>query len=177
MVKATAAHTLLAFLILLTGCQGSVSGLYRDGFPGTASWSILPFINYSQAEGVGAQVERMLFVLLPSVGVDNPVLYPDSVASGSTEKLAKPGSLKRAKNWADVQGVGFAIGGEIQDWFIDRDGRPQVALTLYVTDARTGQGLWSVSGASEGMAGENIHKVCQNLIVDLLESMPVNRRQ
>ena len=75
------------------------------------------------------------------------------------------------------RGRDFAVGGEIQDWFIDEGGHPQVSLSLHVNDARSGKTLWSVSGSSEGLAGESIHDVCRALITDLLQSLPVNRRQ
>ena len=177
MIKAIRNFYFLLILSLLTGCQGGLSSLYSGGFPGTASWSVLPMVNFTGAAGVSQQVERMLVVLLPSVGVDNPVLYPDMQSATASEKLAEVDRLIKSKSWAGSHGAGFAIGGQIQDWFIDNEGRAQVALNLYVTDARTGETLWSVNGASEGMAGESIHQVCRALMTDLLQSLPVNRRQ
>ncbi len=177
MIKAIRNFYVVLIISLIAGCQGGLSSLYSGGFPGTASWSILPIVNFSQAEGVSPQIERTLVVLLPSIGIDNPVLYPDMPVSTSSDRLAEAERLGNSKDWASTQGAGFAIGGQVQDWFIDSDGRAQVALSLYVTDARTGETLWSVSGASEGMAGESIHQVSRALITDLLQSLPVMRRQ
>ena len=97
----------LLCLTLLAGCQSSVSSLYSDGFPGTASWSILPFVNFSQAEGVSPQVERMVAVLLPSAGVDNPKLYQGSAPVSMYNRTAEAERLQDGRSWADTQGAGF----------------------------------------------------------------------
>lgn len=154
MLKPIARPAVLVLLILMAGCQG-VSGLYREGFPGTAHWQVLPFINYSQAGNISAQLERMLVVLLPAAGIDRPVRYMDTAATGN----------------------GLAIGGAIQEWLIDRDGQPRVALELYISDARTGDRLWHISGARVGLPGESLYTLAQNLISELLGAIPVNRRQ
>lgn len=164
---------------LLSGCQSNLSNLYTQGFPSTALWSILPFVNLSPATGVGPNVERMVAVLLPSIGITHPELYiaqgshPIDIMGKPAEAAMRSGVSTKAKGWS--QSVGFAIGGEINDWFIDADGHAHVFLNIYVNDAGSGTRLWSANGSIEGMAGENIYDVSRDLIAELLKDLPINK--
>ena len=166
------------FGCFLTACQSNLSGLYSEGLPNTASWKILPFINLTQSEGVGPRVERMLAVMLPSMGVMAPELYRDQ-GTHPIEIIGKPAdsyshSLKPIDD-VQTQPLGFALGGEIEDWFIDEYGCPHVSLSLYVNDVSSGIRLWNDSGFKKGEAGESIYDVSRDLLAGLLTSMPVNR--
>lgn len=170
-------HKLVLFLfILIAGCESRVSGLYSEGFPGTALWTVLPFVNFSQAEGVSIQVERMLVVQLASVGVEHPFMH-QGISVDTPSRVEIAGRDLDDRGWANGRSAGFAVGGEIGDWFIDRDGYAQVSLSIYVTDASSGKTLWSMSSSKEGVAGEGIYEVCRALLVDILQYMPVNRSQ
>ncbi|WP_330924559.1 hypothetical protein [Candidatus Sororendozoicomonas aggregata] len=169
-------HLLLIAGLLLSGCQFGLSGLYKDGFPGTATWTVLPVLNFSQKEGVNVDVERMITVLLPSVGVENPQLF-HGASTQTHSRVADAARLRSGEDWAHVQGAGLAIGGEVQQWQVNSSGHGEVALSLHVNDGLSGKTLWSISGSSTGLPGENNHEIARRLILDLLQSLPVQKRQ
>ena len=162
-------------LILLAGCQSlQTSDLYKEGIPGTARWAVLPFVNHTEAEGdVTSQLERVMMVLLPSAGVLNPRLYPESQVTSASLPLTEAHRLQNGKQWAAQNDVSFAISGKLLDWRYDEEGRGHVAVDLMITDPRTGQQLWSASGAGEGLPGEELYDVSRNLFTDLLATIPI----
>ena len=166
-------------LILLSGCQGlHTSSLYKEGIPGTARWAVLPFVNHTDSEGdVTTQLERVMMVLLPSAGVLYPRLYPESQVTTASQPLAEAHRLKNGKQWAAQNDVSFAISGKVLNWRYDEEGRGHVAVDLRVTDARTDQQLWSASGSSEGLEGEELYDVSRRLFTDLLATLPINRQK
>lgn len=176
-------------MILLTGCQsvgmgsfggvgGSAAsaGLYREGLPGTANWAVLPFVNFAEGDDVTTQLERMLMVLLPSQGVIDPRLYPESEITTASNSLAGAHRLQNGRQWAMQNDISFAFSGEVNEWMYDKAGRPRVALNLIVTDIRNGEVIWSISGASEGLQGDDLFDVGRGLLTELLQSLPINRR-
>ncbi len=168
---------IILLLGILAGCQGSVSSLYREGLPSTANWAVLPFIDYTEAQGVSVQVERIMMVQLPAAGVLEPRLYPESVVTNASDTLAEAHRLQNGKQWATQHGIGFGLAGEILEWRYDDEGRAIVAVNLEVIDVRTDEQLWSVSGSSEGLPGQDLYDVCRTLFQDLLTSLPVNRQR
>ncbi|MET4692356.1 hypothetical protein [Endozoicomonas lisbonensis] len=167
----------LLVLFLLAGCQSSgIPNLYREGLPGTASWAVLPFANYTESENVATQVERILMVMLPSNGIDEPQLYPEFMVTSANNTLADAHRIQNGRQWAAQSGISFAFSGAVNEWMFDDEGRPRVALSLNVTDVRSDETLWSISGASEGLPGDDLYAVSRGLINDLLRSLPINRR-
>ena len=171
--------TFSLIFILLTGCQSfRSSDLYEEGIPGTARWAVLPFVNHTGAEGgVTTQLERVMMVLLPSAGVLYPRLYPESQVTTASQSLAEAHRLQNGKQWAAQNDISFAISGKVVDWHYDAQGRAHVSVDLMVTDARTDEQLWSASGSSEGLVGEEIYDVSRKLFTDLLATLPVNRQK
>ena len=163
--------------VLLTACKTSGTPyLYEEGLPGTASWAVLPFVNHTEAKGeMTIQLERILMVNLPSAGVVEPQLYPESVVTTASDNLADAHRLQNGKQWAYQTGMSFAITGEIYDWGLSGDGRALVSVNLEVVDARTNEQLWAVSGSGEGLPGEDNYDVSRKLLSDLLSSLPINR--
>ncbi len=182
-------------ILLLSGCQqfgidsignigknsqGSLSGkaasagLYREGLPGTAGWGVLPFINRSEATGVTIQVERILMVQLPSKGVTQARLYPESEVTTASQRLADAHRLQNGKQWARLNEISFSITGEIDQWFYNDAGKPVVTLSITVTDIRNGEVIWSTRGTGEGKQGDDLFDACRTLLSDLLDSLPVN---
>ena len=172
-------HNVFALLVLflLAGCQSSgVPNLYREGLPGTANWAVLPFANYTESENVSTQVERILMVMLPSNGIEEPQLYPEFMVTSASNTLADAHKIQNGRQWAAQNGISFAFSGTVNEWAFDDQGRPYVALSLTVIDVRSDEMLWSISGASEGLPGDDLYSVSRGLINDLLRSLPVNRR-
>lgn len=172
-------HNVFALLVLffVVGCSTSgVPNLYREGLPGTASWAVLPFVNYTELDNVSIQVERILMVMLPSNGVEEPQLYPEFMVTSANNTLADAHKVQSGRQWASQNGISFAFSGTVNEWAFDDQGRPYVALSLTVTDIRNNETLWSISGASEGLPGDDLYAVGRGLINDLLRSLPVNRR-
>jgi len=159
-------------LILLTGCQSNVHNLYSEGFPGTASWYITPFANFSTDKHAGPLVERVLVSQLRSAGVENPIMYRN--ADFST--LSKVEADNR-HDFRQYKGTGFTVGGKIHSWTTDEQGHPLIFLSLYVRDSRSGKKLWSIRGFRKGEANEPDYKLCEDLIAELLSSLRVNRKQ
>ncbi|KEQ16646.1 hypothetical protein [Endozoicomonas numazuensis] len=179
----------LTLLLVLTGCQytgfndagglggtAASSGLYREGLPGTANWAVLPFVNYSEATSVTTQVERILMVQLPSRGIENVRLYPESEVTTASKSLEGAHRYKNGKQWAMQNDISFAVAGEIFEWYYDDSGRPQVSMGMAVIDIRNGEVIWSVNGSSEGLQGDDLFDISRGLMSDLLQSLPINRR-
>ncbi|WP_252177684.1 hypothetical protein [Endozoicomonas sp. 4G] len=175
--------------LALTGCQYSgfndsgglggtaaSSGLYLEGLPGTANWAVLPFVNHSKASNVTTQVERILMVNLPSQGIEEARLYPESEVTTASKSLASAHRYQNGKQWALQNDISFAIAGEIFEWYYDDTGRPKVAMGLTVIDIRSGEVIWDTNGASEGQQGDDVYDISRSLISDLLQSLPINRR-
>ena len=172
-------HNVFALLVLifLAGCQSSgMPNLYREGLPGTANWAVLPFVNYTESENIATQVERILMVMLPSSGIEAPQLYPEFIVTSASDTLADVHRVQNGRQWAAQNDIGFAFSGEVNEWMYDDEGRPRVALNLIVTDVRSGEMLWNISGASEGKQGDDLYSLSRGLIADLLRSLPINRR-
>ena len=172
-------HNVFALLVLLflAGCQSTgAPNLYREGLPGTANWAVLPFVNHSGSGNATTQVERMLMVMLPSSGVETPQLYPEFMVTSASNTLADAHRVQNGRQWAAQNDISFAFSGEVNEWMFDDEGRPKVALSLMVTDVRSGDVIWNISGASEGIQGDDLYSVSRGLIADLLRSLPVNRR-
>jgi hypothetical protein len=184
---------ILAFMALLTltGCQytglslndysslggtAAASGLYREGLPGTADWAVLPFVNYSKATSITTQVERILMVQLPARGIEDARLYPESEVTTASKTLEGAHRFQNGKQWAMQNDISFAIAGEINEWFYDDSGRPQVSLSLSVIDIRNSEIIWSVNGSSEGLQGDDLFDTSRELMSDLLQSLSINRR-
>lgn len=175
-------HNLLGLLVLflLAGCQTFNNmrspNLYEEGVPGTANWAVLPFVNYTESDSITIQVERMLMVMLPSSGIDEPQLYPEFMVTTANNTLTDAHKVRNGRQWAAQNNISFAFSGEVNEWMFDDEGKPRVALSLMVTDVRSGKMLWSISGVSEGRQGDDLFVVSRGLISDLLQSLPVNRR-
>ena len=163
--------------LLVTACQtNGTPDLYREGLPGTASWAVLPFVNHTEAKGdMTIQLERIMMVKLPSIGVVEPSLYPESVVTTASDNLADAHRLQNAKQWAYQTGISFAIIGEVNSWGLSEDGNAIVSVNLEVIDTRTSEELWAVTGAGEGISGEDRYDVSRKLFSNLLSSLPINR--
>ncbi|WP_422139428.1 hypothetical protein [Endozoicomonas sp. ALC020] len=180
---------ILTAVLALTGCQytgfnnsgglggtAASSGLYREGLPGTANWAVLPFINHSEASSITTQVERILMVNLPSRGIEEARLYPESEVTTASKSLEAAHRYQNGKQWAMQNDISFAIAGEIFEWYYDDSGRPNVSMGLTVIDIRSGEVIWDINGASEGLQGDDLFDISRGLISDLLQSLPINRR-
>ncbi len=171
--------TVVITAVLLSACQSqsrTVSSLYQEGFPGTARWAVLPFVNHTQAtDEMTIQLERILMVQLPSAGVEEPSLYPESEVTSASENLAGAHRLQKGRMWAFESGISFAITGAVNNWGRDKEGRARVAVDLEVVDIRTSQQLWTINGSGEGLPGEDSYSVSRKLFSDLLSSLPINQ--
>lgn len=180
---------MLTAMLVLTGCQSgglnisgglggtaATSGLYREGLPGTADWAVLPFVNHSKATSITTQVERILMVNLPSRGIEEARLYPESEVTTASKSLQAAHRYQNGMQWAKQNDISFALAGEIFEWYYDDSGRPHVSMGLTVIDIRSGEVIWDVNGASEGLQGDDLFDISRGLISDLLQSLPINRR-
>ena len=170
--------TFMLACLFLAGCQSisGPSGLYNEGIPGTARWAVLPFVNHTDARAdIAVQVERIMMVQLPSAGVVEPRLYPESQVTTASDSLADAHRLQNGKQWAAQTDMSFAMTGEITEWNIDEEGRAFVSMNLEVSDVRTNKQLWSVSGRGEGRPGDDFYAVSRQLVTNLLTSLPINR--
>ncbi|WP_067515765.1 hypothetical protein [Endozoicomonas ascidiicola] len=168
---------LIAFLsVFITGCQTSstaLSGLYKEGLPGTAQWSVLPFVSHTNVpEGANIQLERMLVVQLPSYGIKNPEIYtpPES------DTLA-PLDYASASQWNRENNISFSINGEILEWETDPEGHFSIMMNLRVVDVATGITVWDMNGFGKGRKGEDYYDVSRKLLVDLVKGIPVEKQR
>lgn len=179
-----AAICLLGLLsVTLTGCQNFSSDLfpdlYQEEFPESTGWAVLPFISQI---GVPAedlvQLERILLVQLPSVGIKEPKIFraPD-FSSAPPDYLADIIDVERGRVWAITEQIDYSISGEIFEWQYDEQNRFSTILSLKVMDVSTNKVVWSIDGMGEGRTGESAYDVCRKLLVDLLSAMPVHSAQ
>ena len=154
--------------------KAASAGLYKEGLPGTAAWAVLPFVNRSEATGITIQAERIVMVQLPSKGVSQARLYPESEVTTASPKLAEAHRLQNGKQWARLNDLSFAITGEIDQWFYNDAGKPVVTMSITVSDVRNNEIIWSTRGTGEGRQGDDLFDACRTLVSDLLNALPVN---
>ena len=168
---------LLLVSCLFSGCKSArvSDSLYKEGLPGTAPWAVLPFISFSGIKaGVSIQLERILMVHLPAIGIVEPHLYPEEEVTPHGDSTPQATRLKKAEEWAHISGLSFAVAGEVTEWAIAEDGVPSVSISLVVSDVRTSEILWSNSGTVQGEAWDDPYDTSRTLFIDLLQTLPIN---
>ena len=119
----------------------------------------------------GERSEQILLSVLSEEGIQ-PRVYPH-VEDQDLLVLDDRKRYEQALQWAQGQSFDYLVSGSVEEWQYKNglDGEPAVGLSLRVLDARTGQVLWSNSGARAGWSRESLagsaQKVLNTLIGDL----------
>lgn len=161
----------------LTGCQTRNSifpNLDQEGLHSGANWAVLPFISHTNIpEDASTQLERIIMVQLPSIGINKPTIYRAPETNTTLDYLSDIYEVERARLWAINNHISHSISGEILEWKYDEQNRFSTMLSLKVTDIASGEVVWDINGLGEGRPGESAYEVSRKLIVDLLAAMPV----
>ncbi|MTI15311.1 hypothetical protein [Sansalvadorimonas verongulae] len=156
-------------LAVLAGCSSTP---YKDGYPFSANWAVLP-VQSLQSEEAGIQIERMLTVLLASKGIKKVELPPETETRGDNSLLDSAHRLKNALQWAAQHGVELGMAGTVNEYTKSTDGRFAMDLTLNLMDIKTGDVMWTTSGRGEGRPGDDPIAVGRKLVSTLLSGLPL----
>jgi hypothetical protein len=162
--------TLAATLLAVSACS-TFSGNNGPSFPASASWGLLPMVNYSQTPQAGERSEQILLSVLSEEGIQ-PRVYPH-VEDQDLLVLDDRKRYEQALQWAQGQSFDYLVSGSVEEWQYKNglDGEPAVGISLRVLEPATGQVLWSNSGARAGWSRESLagsaQKVLNTLIGDL----------
>ena len=162
--------TLIAAVVTVSACS-TFSGSSSPEFRADAQWGLLPMVNYSQTPQAGERAEQILLSVLSEEGIQ-PRVYP-LPAEQDLMMLDDRKRFDDALSWAGTQSFDYLISGSVEEWQYKNglDGEPAVGISLRVLDPKTGQVLWSNSGARAGWSRESLagsaQKVLNTLIGDL----------
>lgn len=159
--------TVVLSALVMAACS-TFSGGQSPSFAANAQWGLLPLVNYSQTPQAGERVEQILLSVLSEEGV-RPRVYPQA---GDTDLLMLDDRkrLADAMQWAASQRFDYLVAGSVEEWQYKNglDGEPAVGISLRVIDAKTGQVLWSNSGARAGWSRESLAGSAQKVLATLI---------
>lgn len=166
---------LLALSLGMAGCSTVTESGHASAFPSDANWALLPFVNNAQVPQAGQRAEAIAATLLRGHGVTRLAHYPAAANADGLPYLDDAKRLADALAWAKARDYRYGLSGTITEWAYKTglDGEPAVGVTLKVIDMRTGQVLWSASGARSGWGFSTLSGTAQNLIGDLMSDLPL----
>ncbi|WP_163836136.1 hypothetical protein [Spartinivicinus ruber] len=176
------ASLLLSGILTMTGCSTlSLTNLFgSDKLAADANWVLVPVANFSPSSDADEQVERMVTVLTPAIGLKNLNRPPDPEIASETGLLDDASRIQAAKEWANQQDFQYSLTGKVLSWTdadADINQPAMISLTLEVYDLKSNELLWTISGSSEGMRGQSVYEITRPLISSLLVSLPLNTNE
>jgi TolB-like protein len=135
-----------------------------------ARWVILPLANHTETPQAGLRAEVILESLLRQRGLqslERPPTLPVNDLMGEAPE-GKP--RQDAQRWAAEQGIRYAITGAVDEWRykVGVDGEPAVGVVLQLIDLKSGNVVWTATGAKSGWSREALSAVGQKLMRDML---------
>ncbi|WP_294946342.1 hypothetical protein [Sulfurivirga sp.] len=163
-------------VFVLTGCSVVKTTPERTALETSARWTLLPFENLAQAPQGAERIERIVSVLLRSSGVQLAD-YPREARKDPLLLVDDRARYQKALAWAKKQGFRYGVTGSLNEWRYKAglDGEPAVGVTLRVVDLRSGQVVWSASGARAGWGREGVAMTAQKLLDRLLGDLPLKK--
>ncbi|MBD3766677.1 MAG: penicillin-binding protein activator LpoB [Gammaproteobacteria bacterium] len=166
---------LVLALVMLTACSSLQSTKTDTKISKQYSWVLLPIVNHTDTSQASLKAEAILQALLASKGVTQLKIYPAEMNNDSLFQPNDRKSVDHAMTWAKSEGARYAITGSIEEWQykVGIDGEPVVGLTLRVIDLSNQAVVWSSVGAKSGWSRSALSGVAQELIKELLASLPI----
>lgn len=164
---------------LLTACAVHDIPDEDLSFNAQQRWVMLPVLNYSGEPRAGERAEAMIGTLLQIKGVHKLSTYPNMVSDDGLPELNERVRLKQAVAWAKSQGFLYGFSGTINEWRYKSglDAEPAVGFTLQLIEIRTGNVIWSSSGARSGWGRESLSGNAQKVLRNLVDSIPFQKSE
>lgn len=161
-------------LVMLTACSSLQSTKGDTKISSQSSWALLPMVNHTDTSQASLKAEAILQALLANKGVMQLKIYPTEMNNDSLFQPNDRKSVDQAIAWAKSEGARYAITGSIEEWQykVGIDGEPAVGLTLRVIDLTNQTIVWSSVGAKSGWSRSALSGVAQELMKELLSSLP-----
>ncbi len=173
-------HKLSSLLIpllalVLSACSNIESSSNSKPLSASASWALLPMVNNTGEPQAGLRAEAITESLLRIHGIASLQHYPAELNSDSVFEPAQRKGTDEAITWARKNRSRYAVTGTVDEWHykVGVDGDPAVGMTLQVLDLQNGQVLWTAVGAKTGWGRESLAIVAQELLQDLIGSIPL----
>lgn len=174
-------HKLSSLLIpllalILSACSSIESSPDTKPLSTSASWALLPMVNNTGEPQAGLRAEAIAESLLRIRGISTLRHYPAELNPDSVFEPAQRKRTEEALSWARKGRNRYAVTGTVDEWHykVGVDGDPAVGMTLQVLDLQNGQVLWTAVGAQTGWGRESLAIVAQELLQDLIGSMPLS---
>lgn len=138
-------------------------------------WVMLPFINNTETPYAAERAESVTASLLHARGVKGLAESPREALQDELTVGRKAERQKEALEWARKNKYRYAVAGTVNEWRykVGLDGEPVVGITLQVYALPEGNLVWSGTGAKSGWSRGAVSAVAQQVIDQLLETMPV----
>ncbi|GIX22791.1 MULTISPECIES: hypothetical protein [Caldimonas] len=135
--------------------------------------AVLPLHNATEAAYADRRAQAILLSLLQQRGLKT-TLYPQAPTDNPLQASVPP-STSEALQWARREGATWALTGTVTEWRYKSgvDGEPAVGLTLQLIDLRSGEVVWSATGARTGWGYQALAAVGQAQIEELLRGVQV----
>lgn len=152
------AVSIMMFVLFITGCSGVKSKVYvnpNTNFGFIKRVAVLPFENLTSDRFADKKV-RDVFVtsLLSTEVIDVPELG-EVLKALESQGIATPEAVTGdvAKSLGQILGVQGLVLGTVEEYSVNRTmsgSFPEIAITLRMIDAKTGNIIWSVSHTEKG---------------------------
>lgn len=164
----------LAVAALLIGGCSSFTGNSSPDLSRSASWCVLPLVNYSQTPQAGERAQQILLSVLSSKGLQ-PQVYNGAPGQAEPALLDDSERLAGAMDWARNEKCQYVVSGSVEEWQYKNglDGEPAVGISLRVAEANGGKILWSESGARAGWSRESLSASAQKVLDKLAGALRI----
>ncbi len=166
---------ILLFLlaVCLSACS-TTSSMSSGAVLAEGRWALLPLINHTDTPQAGLAAETIVDHLVRARGQTTLDRYPATLGKDTLFEPSERKIVAEATAWAKQQGVRYALTGAVQEWRykVGIDGEPAVGVTLQLIDLNSGEIVWSASGAKSGWSRTALSAVAQDLLANLLSSLP-----
>lgn len=160
----------------LTACS-TTSSMSSNGLSlADGRWVLLPFVNHTDTPQAALAAEAIVDHLVRARSQTMTLVrYPANLSRDSLFEPSERKVVEEAKAWASKEGFRYALGGSVQEWRykVGIDGEPAVGVRLELLDLETGAILWSAAGAKSGWSREALSAVAQELLTELLATLPL----
>ncbi|WP_052808266.1 hypothetical protein [Methyloterricola oryzae] len=161
-------------VVLLSGCSRIDIHDAAPPQPGQ-SWMLLPLQNLSDTPKAGENARELLANSLRGPGMPVFRRFVEQPEDGDLPELSEQRREDQALAWGKQQGVGYALGGAVNEWrYKPGTGEPVLGITLKVVDLRSGNVIWSASGSRSGWAGSTASGTAQQLLDQMVSKVDFN---
>jgi polysaccharide biosynthesis protein PelC len=164
-------------LLLLASCAASRPAVIVSGERRISSsrWVLLPLLNYSETPRADDGARAILRTVLRARGAKVLAEAPGPArADEPLPDLDGRSRLENALSWSRKANFPLGFTGSVNEWrYRGSPDRPAVSLSLSVVDVKSGDVLWTASGATSGEAGETVSGTALLLMQQLLAGLEI----